>query len=187
MADRTCMDCREDFPETAEFFPTSLPSGNLRRRCKPCWRTHRNSIVEPGAKRIAQAAYRERNRKEIAAKRRAYYAANRVVERARNREAQLKHMYGITIAQYHAILNSQGGLCAICRGESVDFFCVDHDHETNEIRGLLCRFCNSSLGRFGDNEAGVMRAVEYLRTARERIAAAIPEGPSGPVRKRADI
>jgi hypothetical protein len=42
---------------------------------------------------------------------------------------------------------------------------VDHDHETGAIRGLLCKHCNSSLGKLGDNLEGLMRAVDYLKNA----------------------
>lgn len=42
---------------------------------------------------------------------------------------------------------------------------VDHDHETGQIRGLLCHSCNRALALVGDNLAGVMRFVRYLRPA----------------------
>jgi Recombination endonuclease VII len=40
---------------------------------------------------------------------------------------------------------------------------ADHDHSTGEFRGWLCRVCNVSLGALGDNEAGLLRAVTYIR------------------------
>jgi hypothetical protein len=39
----------------------------------------------------------------------------------------------------------------------------DHCHETGEFRGWLCNTCNTGLGMLGDNEAGLLRALEYLR------------------------
>lgn len=44
--------------------------------------------------------------------------------------------------------------------------CVDHDHETGKVRGVLCRGCNGALGKFGDTVAGVRRALAYLERAR---------------------
>jgi hypothetical protein len=41
--------------------------------------------------------------------------------------------------------------------------CVDHDHETGEVRGLLCVQCNSALGKLGDREEALLRALEYVR------------------------
>jgi hypothetical protein len=38
----------------------------------------------------------------------------------------------------------------------------DHDHETNEFRGWLCKKCNTGLGALGDNLESLLRAVEYL-------------------------
>lgn len=75
-----------------------------------------------------------------------------------------KPLLKITRSQLYAItmqlLKQQGGVCLVCqqsinvqtRGRSSDFVC-DHDHETGEVRGILHRSCNSSLGKI-DNAAG---------------------------------
>ncbi len=60
--------------------------------------------------------------------------------------------YGITVEQYDAMLRQQNGLCAICGRAPKRFrLAVDHDHETGEIRGLLCTRCNLGLGWFRDD------------------------------------
>lgn len=41
--------------------------------------------------------------------------------------------------------------------------CVDHDHVTGKFRGWLCFHCNTGLGKLGDDEAALLRALEYLR------------------------
>jgi Recombination endonuclease VII len=57
-------------------------------------------------------------------------------------------MYGITVAQYAEILEAQGNTCAICKGTNMALpLCVDHDHETGKVRGILCTNCNLLLGR----------------------------------------
>ena len=58
-----------------------------------------------------------------------------------------KRRYGISLAEYDALLVVQAGRCAIClepdsRKKRLD---VDHDHATGRIRGLLCTSCNSRL------------------------------------------
>ncbi len=53
------------------------------------------------------------------------------------------------------------GTCAIC-GRNGRELVVDHDHATGEIRGWLCRPCNSAIGQLGDTASSVMRAVLYL-------------------------
>ena len=40
---------------------------------------------------------------------------------------------------------------------------VDHCHDTNIIRGFLCSECNTGIGKLGDNEEGVERALNYLK------------------------
>ena len=42
---------------------------------------------------------------------------------------------------------------------------LDHDHETGKFRGWLCVNCNTGLGKFGDNIAGLEKAIEYLSRA----------------------
>ena len=53
--------------------------------------------------------------------------------------------YGIRIGDFDAMLAKQKGLCAIC-GNPMKRPCVDHNHETGEIRGLLCYGCNVTAG-----------------------------------------
>jgi len=73
--------------------------------------------------------------------------------------------YGITIETYDKMSESQNNCCAIC-GESRDNFktnfAVDHNHETNEVRGLLCGKCNLILGYANDNIPILENAIKYL-------------------------
>ena len=73
----------------------------------------------------------------------------------------LWYEYRITPEEYQALINMQGGGCYLCG--SPDHLCVDHCHETEEIRGILCKSCNSAIGKLGDNEAGLLRAIAYLK------------------------
>ena len=66
---------------------------------------------------------------------------------------------------YGAVLLSQGNKCAICRKPAVEYktrFCIDHNHETGEVRGLLCHNCNLALGSFKDSVDSLKRAIKYL-------------------------
>ena len=90
------------------------------------------------------------------------------VERKRKRIKK----YGITEAQYDAMLAQQGGQCSICRSDSParrdsDIpLVVDHDHDTGEVRGLLCSLCNSGLGMFREQESFLQEAIAYLVRAK---------------------
>jgi hypothetical protein len=84
--------------------------------------------------------------------------------KAADRAGYLKRKYGITIEQYDEMLKAQGGVCAICRkarpeGRTLH---VDHDHETGEVRGLLCFRCNNALGDFEEEYELFQKAADYL-------------------------
>jgi len=94
------------------------------------------------------------------------WAIYRKDRRVRTRDCQLQRDYGITGAEYDDFLASQGGVCAICGKtpeENILQLGVDHDHETGDVRGLLCGSCNRALGWFQDNLELLERAAQYLR------------------------
>lgn len=75
---------------------------------------------------------------------------------------ELMYYYGMTEAEYNELATAQGGVCAICKANPEGRLAVDHDHETKQVRGLLCRPCNSGLGLLGDTRERLARALEYL-------------------------
>jgi len=84
------------------------------------------------------------------------------------RASHMKRGYGLTLDEFDALLAKQGGVCAVCgtadpagRGQ----FCVDHEHDTGRIRGLLCGRCNSGLGYFQDSSEALRAAADYLEGA----------------------
>lgn len=81
----------------------------------------------------------------------------------------LRREYGLTELDYTNMLNSQGGLCAICRKEpsknrwsKLDFF-VDHNHVTNKVRGLLCSNCNLLIGHAFESIDILNNSILYLQ------------------------
>jgi hypothetical protein len=100
-------------------------------------------------------------------------------DRAWKRRYYLKRKFGITPEEYVTLLEAQNGLCALCgkppsesltdnRGRTKPPLCVDHDHDTGEIRGLLHYECNAALGLLGDSVEIVQMALEYLRDHKPR-------------------
>ena len=84
-------------------------------------------------------------------------------EQERNRT--LKAKYGIDLWEYNQMFEEQAGCCGICQQHQTRFkraLAVDHCHETGEVRGLLCRECNTGIGSLGDTLEGVLRAAAYL-------------------------
>lgn len=79
-------------------------------------------------------------------------------------ERILARQFGMTPARYQEMLDVQAGRCAICeKRPRVRRLAVDHDHETGEVRGLLCTRCNHKvLGGAGESAALLKRAARYL-------------------------
>ena len=59
-----------------------------------------------------------------------------------------------------------GSKCDLCG--RIDKLHLDHEHGVEFYRGMLCKNCNIGLGHLGDSEAGVERALKYLKRANER-------------------
>lgn len=75
---------------------------------------------------------------------------------------RIKAVYGLSRDDYATVLAAQDGACAICRGKRPYRLCVDHDHATGEVRGLLCRRCNKALRDVRDSVFILNSAVLYL-------------------------
>ena len=70
----------------------------------------------------------------------------------------------ITYEEYQALLEQQGGVCALCGGVNPRVrLVVDHCHRTNRVRGLLCTGCNVALGRLGDSFEALEKVLAYLK------------------------
>lgn len=69
----------------------------------------------------------------------------------------------MTEEEYQTLLLHQDYRCSICGVQYLkERLAVDHDHQTNVRRGLLCRHCNTGLGWFRDNLNVLKAAVCYL-------------------------
>jgi hypothetical protein len=81
------------------------------------------------------------------------------------KQKNLKRKYGLTLEEYYTKLKAQNHKCAICGVDEVDLersLCVDHDHNTNVIRDLLCHACNLGIGMFKENKDYLKKAIAYL-------------------------
>jgi len=78
--------------------------------------------------------------------------------------------YGLTREQYDQLMSDQDGKCAICGNTSsghskYDRLCIDHCHETAQVRGLLCHLCNAAIGMLQDDPELIEKAADYLRNS----------------------
>jgi hypothetical protein len=86
-------------------------------------------------------------------------------------DRNIKRKYGLTREHYEEKLKSQNYLCAICgkpeividhRINVLKRLAVDHCHNSNKIRELLCNRCNTTLGKIEDNVELLQKMIDYL-------------------------
>ena len=116
--------------------------------CPACYQQHRRGTVESA--RLAHRAANKRYRLTHP-----NYRASRVaIERL--------YRYKLTDTDYTALIERQNNLCAICEGPWTKRGpCIDHDHKTGKVRGLLCDDCNKALG-FYEKLLSYPRTQPYL-------------------------
>jgi len=177
MATKVCKDCEKE-KDITEFYKG-------RGICKYCdsanskeyYQTHKEEIKN--RVRLHKRKYPEvrkkwdkENPEKIKAQNRRYYIRNkdkRAKYQAENKERisnrdywyRIKKTYGITKEDYWQMFDEQGGCCPICKASDVSM-CVDHNHETGTVRGLLCGPCNKGIGFLKDNIDILNNAIEYL-------------------------
>jgi len=78
--------------------------------------------------------------------------------------------YGITIEDYEELYLRQGGKCGICDRtyDGAKKLAVDHCHERNVVRGLLCENCNRGIGMFKDDIGRLKLAITYLKNSKRK-------------------
>lgn len=90
----------------------------------------------------------------------------RKAQRDKAHRAKVNQTYSFADADhYDRLYKFQDGLCPLCRrakGTGSKRLAVDHDHQTDEVRGLLCSTCNQILGHFRDDPNAFARCIAYL-------------------------
>lgn len=144
-----CGSCKQDRP-LSDFWAFKGTYDGLYFRCRPC-------AAEKGTKwRIANSA------KVNASQRK-----RRLENPDRYRDYDLKKTYGVPYGTYDAILQSQNGVCAICKRSDTGakgkrYLSLDHCHDTNVVRGLLCGPCNLAIGQMNHDVEVLKSAIAYL-------------------------
>jgi hypothetical protein len=97
------------------------------------------------------------------------YIENETSEKALQQSYSLKkYLYGISKENYLSLVEKQGSKCASCGDDATGAehtLHIDHNHETNEIRGLLCAGCNTALGWLHDDPVRITKLAEYLHNS----------------------
>lgn len=85
---------------------------------------------------------------------------------------RLRQRYKITLEEYDTLWEKQNGVCAVCKqceivkcmSGAIRRLCVDHDHKTGKVRGLLCQKCNKALGYVDDSVEQLKALISYLKS-----------------------
>lgn len=91
-----------------------------------------------------------------------------VANRERTKAGYYRREYGLSPIEYNEMYSVQDGKCLSCgtpiqsRVPSKDRACVDHDHATGKVRGLLCLRCNAALGFLDDSPEKVAALLAYI-------------------------
>ena len=181
---KICTKCKEELPATTEYFHRHNQSNDsLRSRCKKC----RNKTNQRWRKIKANEKKKESPPKVQCTKCKQWYSATveyfyknqyaiyglspscKLCDRKYSRKKSLKRRYGITINEYDEMINKQNGKCAICgihQSELEKPLFVDHNHKTDNVRGLLCDLCNRGIGFLKENPLILLKSIKYIQGER---------------------
>jgi len=147
------------------------PNGMWGRKphCRACSTrdTRVSRAKKPEVYRAAQKRYYHNNKDKE--RKRSREASRRPAQRVREKNVLFQRAYSLELEDARDLLSRQGNKCPICgdyiilcarKGETAA--CLDHDHKTGVVRGLLCSKCNTGIGMLGDSIEGLRKALEYL-------------------------
>ena len=143
-----CAGCQDTKPVEAFGANKSTHDGK-QNRCKVC------SVAAVTASRRKDPTSHRRSSKAWAEK-----------NPERNADNNARRRYGLEPGGYAAMLEAQGGRCAICNTTDTGKlyrFHIDHCHGTKEVRGLLCNGCNIGIGQLKHSEEILKAAIAYLK------------------------
>lgn len=145
---KTCGKCKEA-KETTEFNKNRTRIDGLANYCRVCDK----ALNRGGVYKDTRKKYQEDNKEKLKANSRRFHYQNK---------------YGLSLEQYDDMRIQQDHRCYICNEHELDthrkVLCVDHDHDTGEVRKLLCSKCNQGLGLFNDSSGLLAKASKYLET-----------------------
>jgi len=159
---KRCTKCGEVKPFSGFYRAAGMRDG-YRNDCKSCnlAAKHERHAANPGPARERALRWKRDNPERYQRRQKAYKDSGR--KRVADRKSHLKRTFGLNEADYDRILAQQGGGCAICgRLPGSRNLHIDHDHESGEVRGLLCFACNVAIGHLRDDPMIASKLIGYL-------------------------
>jgi hypothetical protein len=138
MQTKSCSKCLLDLPLDA-FYKAKRGKFGVMSKCKSCKAQYESSYYKNNHEARKKRSIRE-------------------LERSRLKRYQLSS------SEFKSLLEVQYNCCAICTIDITNSIQnVDHCHFTGKVRGILCTNCNTGLGKLGDTEDSLLKALQYLR------------------------
>ena len=151
--EKWCNGC-DSIKPVADFCKNRTSKTGLSSWCRECNKKYRRTQQPLRPRKLLS---KDRSRANCRKQMNKWAAKNR----DRINEYRLKRIYGINTEEYERKFTEQGGKCFICKKTSKNRLSVDHNHETGEVRSLLCSRCNFEVGI---HEKDVTKNAEkYLR------------------------
>ena len=160
---KVCSKCRVEQP-VKNFYEDKSKSDYLSSSCQICRSAQATTHYHDNKEhhRARRADFYRKNRDRIKASKAEFLRRNP----GRQTDWHRKGLYGLSPEGVASLIDKQGGKCPGClKNLSAVRFCVDHDHSTGKVRGLLCPTCNGSLGMAKDDLAILLRLIEYLKAS----------------------
>ena len=170
---KKCPQCGKEYPATPDFFyrHTRTKDG-LNSCCKNCskkkckeyyWNNREKELKRSKKWDDEHKEHRKQYRKQ-------YRKTNKKTIKESDRKYALKSKFGITFEEYNQMKQEQDYKCAICGCEETSLYkgkirdlAVDHDHNTGEVRELLCNSCNNVIGFSRENPFILIQAINYIK------------------------
>ena len=143
---KQCSKCRKTL-SLSEFSKRKRSKEGYRGTCKSCRYKDRKRWLNNGGKEVDAKIARNYRKTD------------------KEKNSTLIRNYGISLEDWNNLFELQGGRCAICKVPQSDLnssLCVDHDHYSGKVRGLLCRHCNLVLGRVNEDSNIAQNLVRYI-------------------------
>jgi len=87
-----------------------------------------------------------------------------------HKRGQVRKVFGISLEDYNARLESQKNLCALCKepfegnGATGRAPALDHSHQDGSLRKFVHNNCNRGMGFLNDDPRLLRMAAEYLES-----------------------
>lgn len=155
---RVCNKCKVE-KDLSEYGKDKNGLDGYTYLCKECRRAANKAWRAVNKDKVKQMNAKNQDKRKL------YYLTSKGVESSRR--VHLKRKFNMTLEEYNVMSEAQNHKCYICGKPEMNnknkVLCVDHDHRTGAIRGLLCGLCNKGLGCFLDNQKLLNQAIKYLQ------------------------